>query len=625
MTHEELINRAKELQELDSNPDIATYQDIDNLPKGRVVVPWGPGSGKSTAIRNWIAKYWSSYCVYATHTIDEATEFYNDLMAMKEVGLIPEQCSISLFHKDTKTTTKQLQASNVVVCTHERLLIEPPAILYQTDLADPMMLNKNYKPIRSHIFIDELPDGYKSFKLTKDVLMSYLSLNDYLERNKDRKFDIGTKYQLVSHFYSQAYDDMISKLSTPRLPLKDSLLASSLMDHFSSMNLSIKPRKNHKKDIINRATYFSLLILDKIMDLIANSPAQGPDLVDSLVGSTVYYSILDIPESVDNIYIFDGTGDISFESSSYWTVANCDKFKRSISLNKYPQIIPESSLIRNEKTKEDSESNISSIATISSSISKMLDADPNSKVLIYSWKSLGLYDQNSNTEVELSNNLLERVSKSLKDYSNRISTIYYQSGKDRGTNEFNDYDTIVILGKFRIPSSAISLINSVRGTQSSNWNLLESLIIQAIARTRLRVGNSINVYFNSDFSPKDIKRILLRYDTCYIDNQLTEVKSIITEDDWDELRNNSSDTQKLLIDWMQDSSNGVSVHAALGKEVEFLSTEIAEICHTRPDNVTRMLDRCDLLEYRKVPGTSKTNPTKFYVKLKHGLFEELFK
>lgn len=617
MTHEELINRAKELQELDSNPDIATYQDIDNLPKGRVIVPWGPGSGKSTAIRNWIAKHWSSYCIYATKTISEATSFYNDLMAMKEAGLLNNLCKVSLFYSGLGYKTNELQSSNVIICTHERLLIEPPKILYRNGLdEDVLWFDKDVSLFRTHVFVDELPDGFKKFKITQELLLTYSNLYNFIKSSSTSdKPDEINKVLTLKRFYSSAYDELAGLPA--RLTLSESATAQSLVSHFESMNLSLRPKKNHKKDVVERAIYFSMLILNKLLKMMDESKLSGIELNNYLIGKYIYYSILDIPESVDNIYVFDGTGDISMRNSSFWTIAKCDKFSRILKADSFPDIIPESDLIRNEKSKDDHDINQQSITNIINYVSELLDNNSKSKVLIYAWKSISLIDETDADSSEdeeflltedFTSSILSAFSSDL--YKDRVSVIYYQSGKDKGTSEFADYTDIVILGKFNIPGLALNLISKVRGSVVNAETYRAALIIQAIARTRLRVGKSIKIHFNSDYNIKDIRRILCNYSKCYVNNELIDPKSFITEDDLVSM--SSSESQKLLMRYLHQN---YAADLLSGSPIELLSTEIAEICNCRSDHVNRVLSRCDGLIYEYVRGTSKTNPSKYKIRL----------
>lgn len=614
MTHEELINRAKELQELDSNPDIATYQDIDNLPKGRVIVPWGPGSGKSTAIRNWIASHPESWCIYATHTIEEATDFYNDLMAMKEYGTLDNVCQVTLYHKDTKVTTKQLQRSNVVVCTHERLLIEPPKILYRTDTDEMFAFKDNYKSVRSHVFIDELPDGYKKILITNEIVLTYSSLLDIINRHSSKKDSLSaTSLTIIRALYERIYNNYDNLKA---LPLHEAALATSLTSQLTSLNISTKPKVNHKKDIIDKATYFSMLILNKLIETLnANNNDISP-----LIGKYVYYSILDLPKSVDNIYIFDGTGDISMRDSSYWTTANSGRFYRRLLLNQYPEVISNSNLIRNEKSDKDRTNNQISLNNILEYITELLDNNPESKVLIYSWMNMRIFDWSDENQFTDDLSSYNSELKSMSDYIidhldedhlKRVSVIYYQSGKDKCTSEFSEYDHIVILGKFNLPSPALSLLNKVRGCSITKEEYCKALIIQAIARTQLRVRKSINIHFNSDFTDEDIRTIMKSYKECFIDDKLIDPDTYLEESNTEAIiESMSSNTQKLLMEFLTINY----IDRVLRHEpIELTSTELAKAMNCRSDNIPRCLSQCKDLQYSYHKGTGRYNPGRYVI------------
>ncbi len=61
----------------------ASETDIEDLlrDKGKQIVCWGAGSGKTTALRRFITRHWRSGVVYAAKTIAEVEAFAYDIAA----------------------------------------------------------------------------------------------------------------------------------------------------------------------------------------------------------------------------------------------------------------------------------------------------------------------------------------------------------------------------------------------------------------------------------------------------------------------------------------------------------------------------------------------------------------
>lgn len=112
--------------------------------------------------------------------------------------------------------------------------------------------------------------------------------------------------------------------------------------------------------------------------------------------------------------------------------------------------------------------------------------------------------KNFNLTEYIANKLTGRVG----DKEFRI--IYYQSGLDRATNEFRDFDSVVFLGKFQIPDSAVSEINEDLGSDCTPRRYLLHQLVQAVCRTRIRNHNKedINVFYTGDWSPGVINDLI---------------------------------------------------------------------------------------------------------------------
>ena len=75
-------------------------------------------------------------------------------------------------------------------------------------------------------------------------------------------------------------------------------------------------------------------------------------------------------------------------------------------------------------------------------------------------------------------------------------------------NKFIDNEVVIIAGRFRIPSIAISDFNRINQTNIKEIDYINSLIIQAIYRSKARLGSPVELYFTSDFDESYINNLL---------------------------------------------------------------------------------------------------------------------
>lgn len=504
---EALLKRADYLLEvIDNIPNKATSEDIERLPSGRVMVTWGPASGKSTAIRQYLCKNQMNYMIYATAKKSDVDAMYYDLLAMKEKGIIVSECKIAKFHSNFDPGEASLRSSNILICTHERLMIEPPSILYRLEGDIPNHLGQI---IRSEMIIDELPKFYKSFKASGTLMMGLGYINSQLERFRyDKRQRLAYRYAKFRSLMEAYLDNDESKLSTV-----DYGAVVSLINSYQASNIVIKD--NDRERAVRKFAYFSDLLAEKLLEMTIE---EG---VRSSIDRNLYYTLLDI--EVPNIKIFDGTGDLILKGSNSWIIQRDDRFRRSLSLAKPIELLDNTSMIRSVAKSEDLEYTRSKIVTLVNHIRNLLRTN-SGKILLYTWKSIRLnynyYDESDENDPKDMRYLPDYIRSLLTPEENdRLEITYYGSGKERVTSEFSDCDSIIIAGKFFIPNSAISNYNEVNSTEITSLDYTKSLIIQAIYRTSSRHGQPINIYFTNDYDWNLIGSIMSEFDEIVIDGE----------------------------------------------------------------------------------------------------------
>lgn len=499
---EALLRRADYLLDvIDNIPDKATSNDLKKLPKGRVLVNYGPASGKSTAIRQYLCENQMNYIIYATARKADVDSMYYDLLAMKEKGVIVRECRIAKFHSNYDPGEDALRSSNILICTHERLMIEPPSILYRLTGDIPNHLGQ---VIRSEMIIDELPKFYKSFKVTGTLMMGLGYVNDQLDKFK---YD---KRQRLAYRYARFRSLMEAYLNGERMSTTECGAVVSLMSAYQGSNIVIND--NDRERAVRKFAYFSDLLAEKLLE------STTEDGVMDVIDRNLYYTLLDI--EVPNIKIFDGTGDLILRGSTSWNIQKDPRFSRELKLRTPIQSLDGTSMMRHVARSEDLEYTRSKIGKLIDHIRSIL-SHKDERVLLYTWKSIRLhynFYEEEDTEVEDDHTpdlkyLPDYIRNQLTpDENDRLDITYYGSGKERVTSEFSNCTSIVIAGKFFIPNSAISNYNEVNSTEITSLDYTKSLIIQAIYRTAARHNQAISIYFSDDYSQDLINSIMSEFD-----------------------------------------------------------------------------------------------------------------
>lgn len=235
------------------------------------------------------------------------------------------------------------------------------------------------------------------------------------------------------------------------------------------------------------------------------------------------------------LWVFDGTGDLAFSGSKDLDIYSPIPDHISPSRIRFHKIdISSGRLFKEDTLMRSSDKIVSLLRDNLNTISNVINLCPNGKFLIVTWKNLKFsrcasgrfaeytgderslipYLTNNNRYVEFD---LVRYYKdmigAMVEEGKRVGTlspdfefdvIHYQSGKDRATNDYRNYDSIIFMGKFYVPRSAIDEHNFETGANTDHTRYTILNLVQAIYRTRIRnhTGEPIDVYFSNDWDER---------------------------------------------------------------------------------------------------------------------------
>lgn len=494
----ELERRKRYLLEIDKFAK-ASKDDLDqHLIPGRSVICWGAGSGKTTAVRQFICENWSDGIIYACLTKKEA-----DLIAYDISSFIGKDYVLCI-HNDSycdrvnvgMTAEGEFVSGNVgqiinqypetarnypvIVVTHSRLVNDPPSsyVAYES----PFSVGRKYT------FIDE-KISYEKIQLTSSqyVHVSYST-------------GLHTDWKRADKFFLQMYNSEDDRTK-----------------NVVRMVVQILSNKNEPTNID------LLKVRRTIATTVLNETFVGQK---SFKDPMTWYYHAGLIQSEYTV-ILDGTGDLLYKNSELWTIIKpkkfCYNFKGTI------KHIP--LRLGRDINKVNDEELISTLVPL------VREKTNKGKVLIVTWKSLKgevslldndvIYDKVLPTE-----DFVYWVKSNLVTHNidlDKVEMTYYQSGETRATSKFIDCNSIIFVGSFFIPNYAIADYNNVTHSSitSNDYTLAE--IVQATFRTSIRKGKEVDVIFLGDEFRQEFIYDFKKYVNC------TENHYIYVEEDFKEL------------------------------------------------------------------------------------------
>ena len=572
------LNRRKEyLLEIDKYAKLSGEDITKDIKTGRSVLAYGPGLGKTTALRQFICnpKNYSEGILVATKRIEDVNKLAYDVSAF--LGSRYEDKVIAIhsgseIDSEVKSNPDYLKDYEIVITTHKRLLLDSPNVILGT--------NERYSTLgdhsdRQYVFIDEEPQYLIDIGAT-DQLMSYI-FSVAVTMSRDQEVSIGdfSYKDLVKEITKQLMDPISFEYL---IPLYKCIAKSMTYDDFASYNLRAK-RFSHRLGVCCK------YLLDKY-----------PSRVDV----PIYYHIGMLRSR--HVVILDGTGDITNKGSSVWKVPITTERKLIIDSI---SVIPNTYLPRKPNSVIDYHEFVDAIKKAHTG---------NNKVLVVTWKDLkGDSDrylkelsseskdnrtptESRHTIVELTSDFIGYLKSKLpEDIAKNTMFLSYMSGKERVTSEFSECDTILFLGNFFLPNSEVAKLNELKGTELDSKEYTKSLLIQSIYRTRARHNKGIKIYFSSDwryeflfelFKEFTILDYNMSYSTFYYRYNLSHF--------------NYNSRNEIYYNFIKTRFTELIKY----KEVEYIIPESMDLSNTKRA-IQKMIKKNNFIEYHNIKQSNK--------------------
>lgn len=509
---------------------------IPSIHDGYVVAS-GCGSGKTTIIKQMIRDRFHEGILYSASTIKECNDMFKYIVDLIEndnsfpltiddiIMVHSDECPIEKYSKifgdwrnKWNNDPDYIKKKNIVIITHSRLFnSEPLSIIgfwgnpiYPDDLSPQAqainVVNMGNNPIyypRQLILIDELPTS-NPFRVSVDPLV------------------IGAMGDWKTETY---WDENEKKISSRLVKPKEHERPNRFKDLVENYKYEVE---GGRLDLIDRNNEMSRRLIRYILGIIFDN---FEDYVNKKDKINISYNISDLVLKKyinTRIILFDGTGDLTFKGSERFKLLTFkNKYSSPVNIEKF-----ENHLDRKIDKLDDSEIErkiLENTRELHNIISR------NSKTLIVTWMNLRSDEEDSkkrkSNKFQITSKYLNEDLRLPEIYSNNLrlighisdfEIIHYMSGLDKATNQFRDYDSIVFLGKFRVPNYVIGEFNREyrTGTDIDSYSLYQ--LVQAITRTRIRNhnGDPINIYFSNDWDDDMINLV-----RDYLSNENIEIKN----------------------------------------------------------------------------------------------------
>lgn len=412
----------------------------------------GCGSGKSYNIIQLAKTHSKEGVLIITPTIESAEELAGSIpgsFCLHSMNL----SNIQAYQNDPK----MLITKDVLIVTSARVIIDPVELFLGYMLGN-----------RGWVFIDELisfyPEPYQVPQKIRDALT-------YINTSKLRS--VGKVLVDGKRYYQHIYKT--------RPEMKAAL-------------------KMSKKNVF-REDGLGEYKTDKVLEHIrvnGFSPIQQNIIKEAVTRKAV-------------VILFDATSDVVFPGDKRILPLSGYKYSSDIQFIQFDMPI---------KRKNNASSfDVSELERYAAGFVKLVkDITAKEKLLIVTWKTIDIFKNNGDADsfegqIKVSSNfpviLKDMLLKNGATPGN-LEVIYRGSGQDRGTNEFQNFESVMFLGEWRVPDNITKDIAAMFESKKVLFeDYMMALVIQTICRLRIRQHKRlpIKVYFSEDCSYERFYRV----------------------------------------------------------------------------------------------------------------------
>lgn len=462
---------------------------------GCYVISTGCGGGKTECAKSIIRHKSADGIIYCVDTNVELIKMYkwvlanlcnrqdtnlteNDILILTSEGEFRDELEA---YRDNPEGIMQ---KKVILLTHVRfftelinlfLIYRPQEEVSCFDGDFERLMSRN--DLRKYVIFDETPLFIKPFFSMPRTIMGIFTKTD-----EEGSFSCRPKEEMIRYY--------------------ENFILGTSYDPFPSSNNRLL---RIKKDVV----------FDMIPNLypqwLANDRADNLDI-------TFRPAHLCQREINTHILILEGAGDLLFVNGNRYQLLDVrEKYNAHIMFESFDFDIK-----RREKLDEDK------FTKFIKGLRKRLRTNQrlNRKTLVVVWKNSG--EDFSATDSTYFDKVKEELGRDKKLRKNSYSIIYFGSNSSKSTNEYRDYDEIILCGTWHIPGTDTSKFKTSFGTDTNNSEHLLWAYVQLLCRIGIRKHDAQNykVVYSGDYSMSFIRTLDQYFNQNQLQRRIVEVEKV---------------------------------------------------------------------------------------------------
>lgn len=271
--------------------------------------------------------------------------------------------------------------------------------------------------------------------------------------------------------------------------------------------------KGTKEDPFKNTTKLTEWKRDLVFDIMPKYLPRWKSLDKGKELEIHFYTADLIQESMNtHVIVFEGAGDILLRTSRLFTLLDIkQKYNTDVVFEEIPDLI-----LNRKEPKPNLDIVCKRLADIISSYS--------GKVLVVVWKNIGKEKDNEQSGVSEFRDRVRNQLISSGCMPEKFEVTYYGASNTKSTNEFRDYNGMILLGNWSVANDKAKQINEAYMSATSPADQKLWYFVQLICRTAIRnhSGGEVKVWYTSDYSDRFIRRL----DTYLNKNNLTDNENL---------------------------------------------------------------------------------------------------
>lgn len=436
---------------------------IPDQPDG-YIVSCGCGVGKTSVIKQMIVMRYREGILYCVDTKDELDKMETALLNMgidnRDILKIHQDIDKDIL-SDYFCHPETLMQKPIILITHCRLfadlinffvLYKPKDKVSAFDGDFKKLMQRN--DTRKYIFLDETPLFFKPFATIPRIILGCLAKWENGEWKCKERGEMELFYE--------------------------NFIKGTELDFF---------RTEHALNNLKREVLFNL---------IEQNIGKWMNFKDTARDIQVYFYSADlIQEGMKaHVIVFEGAGDILLRQSKVFKLLDIKlKYNSEVVFNKFQM---------DWKRKDD---NICA-SYIATSIESIIKA-ATGKTLVVVWKNTGKEKEDETSGTSAFRDEVRECLANMYVNEEQFEVTYYGASNTKSTNEFRDFQNIILCGKWDILNNKADQIDEAYLSSTSAKDQRLWYFVQLITRTAIRKhnGGKVKVWYSSDFSEKLINQL----------------------------------------------------------------------------------------------------------------------